>query len=320
MQTLNKNYDVAIIGGGAAGLSAAQTLGRSRRSVVVIDAGEPRNAPADAMHNFLSRDGMNPLELLEQGRAELLKYGVEIIDGPALDARREALGFTVTLGDGTKITARRLILATGLKDQLPEIPGLAEHWGNDVLHCPFCHGWEVMDLRLGVIDSPMAVHQATMFTQWSKDVTLFKDPAKVLGIEELEQLEALGVNIVDATVIAVLGEAGSVRGVDLSDGTHREIDALVIMPAFDVDLSCVGSLDLTPQEHASGLGRYVPVSEGNQTEVPGLWLAGSIVNPMAQVIMAAADGVGVGMRVNGDLMLQDFAHAVTELRAQKASA
>ncbi|MFJ6416558.1 NAD(P)/FAD-dependent oxidoreductase [Paeniglutamicibacter sp. NPDC091659] len=318
METQAKIYDVAIIGGGAAGLSAAQALGRARRSVVVIDAGEPRNAPAAAMHNFLSRDGMNPLELLEVGRAELVKYGVEVINTRALDTLRNEAGFTISLGNATEVSARRLILATGLKDQLPDIPGLAEHWGNDVLHCPYCHGWEVKDLRLGVIDSAMAMHQAPMFTQWSKRVTLFKGPNKVLAAEELEQLEALGVEVVESVVTTVLGEAGSVRGVELSDGTQREIDALVVMPNFDVDVSCVKSLGLVTQEHVSGIGRHVPVDDGGQTEVPGLWLAGNVANPMAQVIMAAADGLGMGLRVNADLMKEDFDHAVAELRMKKA--
>ncbi|MCW2130886.1 NAD(P)/FAD-dependent oxidoreductase [Arthrobacter sp. VKM Ac-2550] len=319
MEMQTKNYDVAIIGGGAAGLSAAAALGRSRRSVVVIDAGEPRNAPAAAMHNFLSRDGMNPLELLKEGRAELVKYGVEVINTRALDSRRSDAGFTITLGNGTEVSARRLILATGLKDQLPDIAGLAEHWGNDVLHCPYCHGWEVKDLRLGVVDSAMAMHQAPMFTQWSNHVTLFKDPNKVLAAEELEQLEALGVEVVEAAVTAVLGEAGSVQGVELSDRTQREIDALVITPNFDVDVSCVKSLGLVTQEHVSGIGRHVPVDDGGQTEVPGLWLAGNVANPMAQVIMAAADGLGMGLRVNADLMQEEFARKVAELRMKKAA-
>ncbi|RNE49803.1 NAD(P)/FAD-dependent oxidoreductase [Corynebacterium alimapuense] len=312
-------YDVAIIGGGAAGLSAAQALGRSRRAVVVIDAGEPRNAPAAAMHNFLSRDGMNPLELLEVGRAELVKYGVEVIRTRALDSRRSAAGFTITLGNDTEVSARRLILATGLKDQLPDIPGLAKHWGNDVLHCPFCHGWEVKDLRLGVIDSAMAMHQAQLFTQWSKNVTLFKDPNKVLSAQEREQLEALGVRVIEAVVTEVLSEDGFVQGVELSDGTQCEVDALVILPNFDVDVSCVKSLGLVAQEHASGIGRYVPVDDGGQTEISGLWLAGNIVNPMAQVIMAAADGLGVGTRVNADLMQEELAHKLSQLRLCKTA-
>ena len=316
METQMQNYDVAVIGGGAAGLSAAQTLGRARRSVIVIDAGQPRNAHAKAMHNFLSRDGYGPLELLKEGRAELVKYGVEIVNRYVFDTRRGEEGFILALDNGTEVSARRLILATGITDQLPAIPGLAEHWGNDVLHCPFCHGWEVKDLRLGVIDSPMAIHQAAMFTGWSKNVTWFKAPGKVVKAEELEQLEALGVKVVEAAVTAVLGEAGAVEAVELSDETQQGIDALVIMPTFDVNLSCVGSLGITAQEHASGLGRYLPVDGRGQSEIPGLWFAGSIANPMAQVIMAAADGVEVGMKVYADLMQEESTRAVAELRAR----
>lgn len=160
METRAKNFDVAIIGGGAAGLSAAQALGRARRSVVVIEAGEPRNAPAAAVHNFPSRDGMGPLGLPKAGRAEPVRYGVEMVNARALDSRRSNAGFTVTLGNGTEVSGRRLILATGLKDKLPNIAGLADHWGKDVLHCLYCRGWEVKDQRFGVIDSAVAMHQA----------------------------------------------------------------------------------------------------------------------------------------------------------------
>lgn len=320
MKTQTQDFDVAIIGGGAAGLSAAQALGRARRSVVVIDAGEPRNAPADAVHNFLSRDGLGPLELLKAGRAELVKYGVEMVHARALDSRRSEVGFTVALDNDTEVSARRLILATGLKDQLPDIAGLAAHWGKDVLHCPYCHGWEVKDQRLGVVDSAMAMHQAPMFTQWSQQVTLFKDPGKVLAAEEWELLEALGVDVVEASVTAVLGPAGSLRGVELSDGTQHELDALVVMPTFDVDVSCVKSLGLETQEHATGIGLHVPADEMGQSGVPGLWLAGNVANPMAQVIMAAADGLGVGAKVNADLMQEDFDLKVARLRREKAAA
>ena len=271
------------------------------------------------MHNFLSRDGMNPLELLKAGRAELVKYGVEVVKARALDSRRSDLGFTVTLDNGMDVSARRLILASGLRDQLPNIAGLAQHWGRDVLHCPYCHGWEVKDQRLGVVDSAMAMHQAPMFTQWSKQVTLFKDPHKVLTAEESEQLEALGVEVVEASVTAVLGEPGSLHGVELSDGTQRGLDALVVMPNFDVDVSCVKSLGLVTQEHVSGIGRHVSADELGQSTVPGLWLAGNVANPMAQVIMAAADGLGVGAKVNADLMQEEFAQKVEQLRQEKAA-
>ena len=149
----NHDFEVVIVGGGAAGLSAALVLGRARRRVAVIDAGEPRNAPAAHMQGFLSRDGMPPSELLAAGRAEVTGYGVEIINDRVVDIEP---GFTVTLGNGHTLTARRILLATGVSDELPDIDGVWERWGKDLLHCPYCHGWEVRDQPLGVLGSSPA--------------------------------------------------------------------------------------------------------------------------------------------------------------------
>ncbi|GAA1499082.1 NAD(P)/FAD-dependent oxidoreductase [Paeniglutamicibacter kerguelensis] len=319
MENQAKTYDVVIIGGGAAGLSAAQALGRARRSVLVVDAGEPRNAPADAMHNYLSRDGMNPLELLAAGRAELAKYGVDIVADRATDSFRTETGFTVSLARNPQVSARRIILAGGLKDLLPEIDGLAEHWGNDVLHCPYCHGWEVKDQHIGIVDSAFSVHQALMFTQWSKNITLFRAPDRELGSEDLEQLEARGVGIIEADIAAVRGSAGSIQGVELSDGTVYPLDALVIMPGVEVDLSGVASLGLTASEHPMGVGQFVEADAMGQSGVPGVWVAGSLADPKQQVIMAAASGLGVGAAVNADLTREETERDVAELRLQRAA-
>src|SRR5688500_4772703 len=140
---MNPTHDVVIIGGGAAGLSAAVALARSLRSVVVIDAGEPRNAPADGAHNLLGQEGIPPLELLEKGRREAEGYGAECRRDRAVGARRSPIGFEVDLAGGETVQARRMLLATGLVDVLPEVPGVSEFWGKSVLHCPYCHGWEV---------------------------------------------------------------------------------------------------------------------------------------------------------------------------------
>jgi thioredoxin reductase len=165
--------DVAIVGGAAAGLSAALVLARARRRVVVLDAGSPRNAPAAHMHNFLSRDGMPPAELLAAGRAEVLGYGAEIVSATAVGVENTSTGFDVALDRGNSVVARRLLIATGLTDQLPEVPGLRERWGRDVLHCPYCHGYEVGDQPVGVLGSgPRSVHQALLVRQLSPDVVL----------------------------------------------------------------------------------------------------------------------------------------------------
>src|SRR5215210_9408268 len=140
-----ETYDVVVIGGGAAGLGGALMLGRSRRSVLLVDAGEPRNAPASGVHGFLTRDGMAPAALLEAGRTEVRGYGVRVLDGRVASAESGDGGFTLTLEDGRRVDARRLLVTTGLVDELPDVPGVRERWGRDVLHCPYCHGWEVRD-------------------------------------------------------------------------------------------------------------------------------------------------------------------------------
>ncbi|MFP5371096.1 MAG: NAD(P)/FAD-dependent oxidoreductase, partial [Actinomycetes bacterium] len=193
--TRSEQYDVVVIGGGAAGLSGAVALARSRRTVLVVDAGEPRNAPADGVHNHLGREGTPPGELLAFGRAEVTGYGAEVMDGRVTAVRREDDGgFVVTLGDGRAVSARRLLVATGLVDELPDIPGVAERWGRDVLHCPYCHGWEVRDQAIGILATgPMAVHQALLFRQLSADVTFFRHTGLELPADEAEQLAALGI-------------------------------------------------------------------------------------------------------------------------------
>ncbi|MFJ6417379.1 NAD(P)/FAD-dependent oxidoreductase [Paeniglutamicibacter sp. NPDC091659] len=319
MENQAQTYDVVIIGGGAAGLSAAQALGRARRSVLVVDAGEPRNAPAGEMHNYLSRDGMNPLDLLAAGRAELARYGVGIVADRATDSRRTDTGFAISLARNPEVSARRIILAGGLKDRLPEIDGLAERWGHDVMHCPYCHGWEVQDRHFGILDGPFSVHQALMFTQWTKDITMFKGRDRDLGPEDLEQLEARGVVVVEADIAAVRGAAGSIQGVELSDGTVYPLDALVLMPRVEVDLSAVASLGLAASEHPTGAGQYVEVDAMGQSQIPGLWVAGSLADSKQQVIMAAASGLGVGAAVNADLTREETERDVAELRLRKAA-
>ena len=171
METHNEVYDVVIVGGGAAGLSAALVLGRARRRVAVIDGGAPRNAAAAHMQGFLSRDGMPPAELLAAGRAEVTGYGVEIVNDQVLAIEP---GFVVRLAGGRVLTARRILVATGAGDELPDIPGVRERWGKDLLHCPYCHGWEVRDEPLGVLGThPMSVLHAQLVRQWSDDVVYF---------------------------------------------------------------------------------------------------------------------------------------------------
>lgn len=197
MEATTETWDVVVIGGGAAGLSAALVLGRARPRVAVIDAGQPRNAPAAHIHGFLSRDGMPPADLLSAGRAEVTGYGVQIVNDAVVQI---ATGFTVRLASRRMMSTRRILITTGVTDELPDIPGARERWGRDLLHCPYCHGWEVRDQPLGVLGTlPGSVVHAHLVRQWSDDVTFFVNTYD-LGHLERTQLEARGIDVVDGAV------------------------------------------------------------------------------------------------------------------------
>ena len=221
------SFDVVIVGGGAAGLSAALVLGRARRRVAVVDAGSPRNAPAAHMQGFLSRDGMPPAELLAVGREEVAGYGVELI---ADQVEAVEPGFTVHLASGRVLESRRVLVATGVGDELPEIPGVRERWGRDLLHCPYCHGWEVRDQPIGVLGThPLAAEHAQLVRQWSDDVVFFAHTAELASADRAH-LEAHGIEVVDGEVSRLVVENGELVGVELSDGRVVARTAVFIRP------------------------------------------------------------------------------------------
>src|SRR5690242_18915772 len=215
--------DAVVIGGGAAGLNGALILARSRRSVVVIDSGSPRNAPAEAVHGFIVFDGTPPSEILRRGREQVRQYGGRVVHGevvaaePATPSADGDLRFTVTLADGRSITARRLLVATGLTDVLPEVPGLAEHWGDSVVHCPFCHGWEVRDEPIGVLATgPASVGPALLFRQLTEDLTYFTDGTD-LDEDSRARFAARGIRVIDLPVTEIVNDTGgALAGVRLA--------------------------------------------------------------------------------------------------------
>ncbi|MCD2096432.1 NAD(P)/FAD-dependent oxidoreductase [Rhodococcus rhodochrous] len=309
------DYDVVVIGGGSAGLSAATALARSRRSVLVVDAGEPRNAPAAAAHNVIGHEGIAPTELLALGRKEATGYGAEILSARAESARRSDTGFEIGLSGGTTVQARRLILATGLVDELPDLPGVRELWGKSVLHCPYCHGWEVRDRRIGVISSgPMSVHQTLLFRQLSDDVTFFTHSAPALEAEARDQLEARDVRIVDGTVAELRADGEEVRAVVLEDGTEVEVDAVVVAPRFVARADLYEQLGGTVTDHP--VGTLIETDPTGKTALPGVWAAGNSADLSAVVVVAAGAGVMTGAAVNADLIAEETAAAVEERAAR----
>ncbi|MEU6879548.1 NAD(P)/FAD-dependent oxidoreductase [Streptomyces sp. NPDC046712] len=306
-------YDVVVVGGGAAGLSAALVLGRSRRRTLVIDAGEPRNAPAAHMQGFLSRDGMSPADFLEVGRREIAAYGVEWTAGrvtAAVPRSDGPDGFVVTVDDGRRVEARRLVVTTGLVDELPEIDGLAERWGREVLHCPYCHGWEVRDRAFGVIAHPvMSVHQAVVVSQWSDDVTLFLHTADELSAEDRARVATAGVEVVTGEVAGLVVEDDRFTGVRMADGRVVEREVLFVGPRMTPRDDLLTALGAATRE--TPLGTFVAVDETGRTSVPGVWAAGNAIGAQEQVINAASGGYRAGVAINMELIMSDLDRKVS---------
>ncbi len=307
-------YDVIVIGGGAAGLSGALALVRFRRSVLVIDDRTPRNAPADGVHNFLTRDGVPPGEIYALGRQEVQGYGGEFVDGTVTTARRDDDGFTVELADGTTYRGKRLLVTTGLTDVLPDVPGLAERWGKDVVHCPYCHGWEVQDQAIGVLaTSSMAMHQVQLFRQLSDDVTLFLHTAPEPTEEQWEELAARGISVVQGKVEQVEVTDDRITGVRLEGGTVVPRQALAIQTTVRARAGFLADLGLeTTLVEANGaeVGTAVQVDARGATQVPGVFAAGNVSNPMAQVMPSAAAGLAAAGGINFDLITEETRLAV----------
>lgn len=308
---LEDSYDVVVVGGGAAGLNGGLMLARVRRSVAVIDAGSPRNAPAAGVHGLLGRDGIRPDELLERGRTEVRSYGGQVVTGEVSTVARDDYGFTVALTSGRTVRARRLLVTTGLVDELPDVPGLPQRWGRDVIHCPYCHGWEVRDQAIGVLASgPMAVHQALLFRQLSADVVLFAHTTPPPAGAEAEQLAALGIKVVEGKVVALEVVDDRLAGVRLADGTVVGRQALAVAPRMVARAGFLTELGLRPLEHEMGVGQHIPSDATGRTEVPGVWVAGNVTDLSAQVGSSAAAGATAAAQINFDLVAEDARRAV----------
>lgn len=307
---MTEKYAVVVIGGGAAGLSAALVLGRARHRTLVIDAGEPRNAPAAHMQGYLSRDGMPPAEFLAVGREEIARYGVELVRDRVVRVEKGE-DFTVVSAGGRSVRARRLVVATGLKDELPAVPGVAERFGRDVLHCPFCHGWEVRDQPFGVLaTSPASVHQALMVSQWSKDVRFFLHTVaeEELSDEDLRRLAAAGVDVVPGEVAELVTEDDRLTGIRLADGTTHPRSVLFTAPRA---VPRTGLLErLGAELHETPFGAYPVVDATGLTTVPGVWAAGNAIGFSEQVVHAASGGYRAASAIVGDLLMTDLDTAV----------
>ena len=301
------NWDVIVLGGGAAGLSAAVVLARTGVRVVVVEDRSPRNAPAQHMHGFVSRDGMSPAELLHVSREEVIRYGGRVLAATAVKVTGLAPDdFKVELADGSVLHAPALLLATGLRDQLPEIPGVAELWGTLVHHCPHCHGREVAGERIAVIggaNAPMSIHQAGLMRRYSDRVTFYLGDI-TLDPKHRASLEAVGVVISEASVAALAAGDGNLAGLTLTldDGSLVQHDAAFVAPIMQPRDEVFAGLELA---RVPGT-RWLQTDASGRTSRFGVWAAGNIANPRAQVITAAGEGSAAAIDLSGYLLERDL--------------
>lgn len=308
--------DVIVIGGGTAGLSAAQMLGRARRNVLVVDSATPRNRFTGHMHGVLGHDGTPPLELLEKGRAELRRYGVTVTPKSVESVTEIVRGLRVTYTDGTVDHARAVLVASGIEDVLPDVPGLAAHWGDTVFQCPYCHGWEHRDERIGVLaSSPMLFAYAQLVRNWTDRLTVFVTDASVAGnLDDTtrRRLEARGVEVVTSPVTAAVSTDGALTGVRTQDGAVHEIDALGLHPDSRPRDSFLSGLHLDRKD-VPGVGSFLQVDAFGQTSHPRVWAAGNVTDPRANVPASMGQASMTAGMLNTMLVTEDTDNAVHAL-------
>lgn len=299
-------HDAVIIGGSFAGLSAALQLARARRTVCVIDSGAPRNRFADASHGFFGQDGKNPLTMIAEARAQLLCYPtVRMLEGAATSAAAAAGGFEVVLSNGLTLDAARLVLAFGISDVLPEIPGLAGRWGKSVLHCPYCHGFEISGRRLGVLQTmPMSAHQALLIADWGP-TTLFLDGSDVPDSPMQSQLAQRGVAIEPLRVEALCGEGAGLSSLTLADGREVPVDALYLAPRSRLNSPIAAQLGCVLDD--GPFGPIIRTDPAKLTSVPGVYAAGDAARAPHNASWAAADGVTAGISLHQSLVFGSLA-------------
>lgn len=294
------DLDAIVIGGSFAGLSAAMYIARARRKVRVIDAGLPRNRFAEHSHGFLTQDGASPEAILQAARRQVEAYPTaQVTTGRALRARAMGDGFTVTLESGEALRARRLVLAYGISDESPAMPGLSERWGRSVIHCPYCDGFEFGGKKLGVLySSPMSVHQAHLVTEWGP-TTLYLNGA-ALDPKTTAEIEGYGVRIEPAPLVALHGEAASLSAVELADGRMDAIDALFVAPRMRLNSDIAEQLGCAMEDLPNG--RIIRTDAVKATSIAGVFAAGDITRGAHSVTWASADGVSAALGLHRSLV------------------
>jgi thioredoxin reductase len=314
---MTDKYDVVILGAGTAGLSAALSLGRAMRRTLVLDGGPPRNAPSEHAHNLFTRDGTPPDELLRLGKRDLEKYEtIEVREGVATGATGADGEFEVTLDGGEAVSARKIVIATGLSDVMPDIPGFAEAWGRGIYYCPFCHGWEVRGRPLAVYGSgDMVMFRVALIRNWSRDLIAITDGTEVP--EEIRRkLDALGVPLHESPISRVESDGEGLARVVLEDGTEIEREGLFTNPALEQRSGVAETLGCETEYMEMMRAEVISITPGTfETTVKGVFVAGDAGKMMQSLANAVASGCSVGAFVTHELAAADVEAEVAAISA-----
>ncbi|SCB59044.1 Thioredoxin reductase [Rhizobium aethiopicum] len=296
------SYEVIVIGGNFAGLSAAMQLTRARRRVLLVDAGKPRNRFSLASHGFLGQDGQAPAAIMGEGKRQLSLYpNITLRDGKVIRAQKEGEEFTIAIEGGGEERADRLILATGVSDTLPDIPGLRERWGRSALHCPYCHGFEVSGGELGVLaNHPHSAHSAMMIPDWGA-TTFFTQSLFEPDEEQLARLTARGVRIERSPVVELLGDSPKLQAVRLADGRTVPVDAIFVAPKTAMASPIAEQLGCAFDD--GPFGPVIRTGENKETSVKGVFAAGDAASSMHNATLASASGVLAGVHCHQSLVM-----------------
>ena len=302
---MDRTWDCIVVGDGAAGLSAALVLGRARRQTLVIGGEGQSNRAAHGIGGLLGHDGRPPAELYAAAREELATYpSVELRDGEVVDGKRRGEDFLLELADGSGEVARRVLVATGMDYRAPELPGIAERWGGSVFHCPFCHGWEVRDRALGVLDrGATGATRALLLRAWSEDVTLLADGPAELEADDADRLRAAGVEVDERRVAGLRGAGDTLEAVVFAGGEERPCGGLLVPVTLHQRSDLAGRLGAAVAAPGPVVADALEVDKSWRTTVPGLLAAGDVSGQMPSVANAVAAGSTAAAMIVHDLML-----------------
>jgi len=303
--TTNKaaDYEVIIVGGSYAGLSAAMALGRSLRRVLIIDGGLPCNRQTPHSHNFITKDGVKPSDIANQAREQVLAYAtVQWLKGVVTNAQKAERGFSVETAAGERFTALKILFATGITDILPDLPGFSDCWGISVLHCPYCHGYEVNGKRLAIVaNGDLAFEYVRLIHQWSKQLVLFTNGPSTLVEAHRQKFAEHGIDIIETTIANVVHKGGYLNSVQLTDGSSIAVDAVFYKPAFRQHCPLPAALGCMLTEQG-----FIQADDFGKTSVSGIFVAGDNANMMRSVAAAVAAGNKAGAWVNRELVEEQF--------------